>query len=95
MYQYDGNRVSISQNTISDSYGTTNYTIDEDRRLEQVAATGKTTAYAYDNTGNRLTVDEVFATTIFSGYMVPAMNKALKNVLIITICTDAKRICSI
>lgn len=55
------------QKTKIDSYGITTYTYDAAGRVLKVEAPGKTTVYAYDKAGNRLSQNETYTSAQPSG----------------------------
>ncbi|MEO3943964.1 RHS repeat-associated core domain-containing protein [Gorillibacterium sp. CAU 1737] len=58
VYTYDANGRQISK---KDDYGTTTYSYDEEGRISRVVTPGKTTVYSYDGSGNRLSMQETYA----------------------------------
>ncbi len=65
------------QHTKTDSYGTTTYTYDNDNRISQVAAPGKTSSYTYDGAGNRDTLTETYTSGQSSGYVDEASGSTI------------------
>jgi RHS repeat-associated protein len=74
-YTYD---MAGNQKSKTDSYGTTNYTYDEDGRIQEVQMPGKTTVYAYDAAGNRISLNETYTSDQGSGYTDQASGSELK-----------------
>lgn len=77
-YTYDLAGRQISK---TDSFGTTRYTYDADGRVKQIEAPGKTTVYMFDEAGNRVSMNESFASEQSSGYIDRKTNAEVKYVL--------------
>lgn len=56
-YSYD---LAGNQQSKTDNYGTTTYTYDKDGRISKVEAPGKTSIFTYDNSSNRLGMNETY-----------------------------------